>query len=164
MHEEDKIHMQKNRYDFQSIIFYWFNDQKHEGGAIVIESKVIYVFNSSDQIVKGVLTSQDNATGIRSNVPYYKIDGPRAYGGQDKYILFYTYKDQDFDNFHMRQLVYQNPIVPVLNLVNDQEGTSTKFTTFLNNGSILGYFDTKFLKFDSDGYFQDVVEFHGHSN
>lgn len=94
--------MQKNYYDFQNIIFYWFTDNKHDGGALVIESKVIYVFYSKDKIHHGVLKSQDNASVIRSNVPYYKIDGPNAYGGQDQYIIFYTYKDVDFDNFHMR--------------------------------------------------------------
>ena len=98
-------------------------------------------------IADEILHSQDNARSIRSNVPFHKIDGPNQYFGQDQYILMYIYKDVDFDNFYVRQVVYQNPILPICNLVNDYDLTSTKFTTFLNDGSILGYFDNRFLKF-----------------
>ena len=138
MHAEDKEFLIKNQYNFQKMVLYWFKNYQKLGSALVIESKVIYLFSNPDMIAEEILHSQDHALNIRSNVPFYKIDGPNQYFGQDQYILLYIYKDVDFDNFYVRQIVYQNPILPIVNLVNDYNLTSTKFTTFLNDGSILG--------------------------
>ena len=102
MHSKDKQFLIKNQYNFQKMVLYWFNKYEKLGGALVIESKVIYLFDNSDMIADEILTSQDNASSIRSNVPYYKIDGPNQYFGQDQYILLYIYKDVDFDNFYVR--------------------------------------------------------------
>lgn len=53
--------------------------------------------------------------------------------------------------------------MPTSNLVNDSDGKSTKFSTFLNNGSILAQIDTQFQRFSASGKPIDVVEFQDHN-
>ena len=54
--------------------------------------------------------------------------------------------------------------MPTLNLVNDYDGKSTVFSTFMDDGNIISQVDNRFIKFDSMGKPVDIVEFEGHSN
>lgn len=46
MHSKDKQFLIKNQYNFQKMVLYWFNKYEKLGGALVIESKVIYLFDN----------------------------------------------------------------------------------------------------------------------
>ena len=63
------------------MVLYWKWTERHLGGALIIESKVIYLFDSEDKIAEGVLTTKDHLDYIRSNVPWLKIEGPLSYHG-----------------------------------------------------------------------------------
>jgi len=63
------------------MILYWSYRERKLGGTLIIESKIIYLFDNMEKIAKGVLTSKDHLKLIKSNVPYLKIDGPNHYYG-----------------------------------------------------------------------------------
>ena len=56
MHETDKEKISESRYYFQRMILFWNPDQREQGGALIIESKVYYLFNSEERIADGILT------------------------------------------------------------------------------------------------------------
>jgi len=63
------------------MILYWFYHNKKLGGALIIESKIIYIFENEEKIAPSILTSKDHLSTIRTNVPFLKVDGPNVYHG-----------------------------------------------------------------------------------
>lgn len=54
---------------------------------------VFYLFESLDDIIPGVLMSENLVDNIEADYNYDCVDGPIRYKGQDAFINFYCYKD-----------------------------------------------------------------------
>ena len=50
---------------------------------------------------------------MKSDVPFYKIEGPYSYSGQAAFVVMYVFKDSLYDNFYYRTRIYRNPLNPV---------------------------------------------------
>lgn len=152
--EEDKQFIVKNFGDYEEILL--------DKEALVVKSRVIYLHESPQQVVEGILTSQDVKKEMRSDFEYQIIKEPVDVRGQYQFIAVFSYKDSGSINyFQFRQRKYLLPNCYSKALINDFNH-SCNFSTFLTDRSILGCFGHKFLKFDEFGRPYDLVEFHGH--
>jgi hypothetical protein len=65
------------------------------------------MFQTKDEIVDGLLHSEQLSRKIPSDYPFNVVNGPVDYIGQDQFIFMFIYKDHpDSPVFFFRQIIY----------------------------------------------------------
>ena len=126
---------------------------------MIVKDKIIYLQPRKQDVIEGILESQDLQAETRSDYPYLLTKGPFINKGQKSFIEMFLYSDSnDIDYFLYKQRVYRNPNSTKKKLINDFNN-KCELSTFLENGNILTRFGHRYFTFNDTGEPLDEIEF-----